>query len=187
MEDEPMSHQPFEDWIVGDEALTLEQRRSLEGHLGDCAACARLVTSLAAVARTLGDAEAVGPAAGFGARFSLRLGHARLRAGRRQAWGIFVAAVASASILAIPMIVRLGARWTSPGEMVVQMLIRVYDVWVGLRVASGFAQAAWSNLSELVPPAWFLAFIAACLGMGVVWIAMLYRFAFRRVTEGETR
>ncbi len=180
-----MSHQPFEDWIVGEEALTLEQRRSLDRHLDDCAACARLTSSLAAVERTLGEAEAVAPAAGFGTRFALRLGQARLRAGRRQAWGTFAAAVAAASMLAIPMIVRLGARWTSPGEMVVQMLIRVYDAWVGLRVASGFARVALSNLSEIVPPAWFLAIIAACLGMGVVWMATLYRFAFRRVTEGE--
>ena len=182
-----MSHQPFEDWIVGDEALTLEQRRSLEGHLDDCAACAQLVSSLAAVERTLGEAEAVAPAAGFGTRFALRVGQARLRAGRRQAWGTFLAAVAAASMLSIPMIVRLGSTWTSPGEMVVQMLIRAYDAWVGLRVASGFARVALSNLSEIVPPVWFLAFIAACLGMGVVWIATLYRFAFRRVTEGETR
>jgi hypothetical protein len=187
MEDEPMSHQPFEDWIVGDEALTLEERRSLEAHLGDCAACARLATSLAAAERTLGEAESVAAAAGFGVRFSLRLGQARLREGRRQAWGTFVAAVVAASMLAIPLIVRLGATWTSPAEMVVQVLIRAYDAWVGLRVASGFARVAWSNLSEFVPPAWVLAFIVACMGMGVVWMATLYRFAFRRVTEGESR
>ena len=180
-----MSHQPFEDWIVGDDALTLEQRRSLEGHLGACAACARLATSLAAVDRTLGEAKAVTPAAGFRLRFSERLGREHLRAGRRQAWGTFAAAVIAASMLAIPMIVRLGSRWTSPGEMVVQVLIRAYDAWVGLRVASGFARVALSNLSEIVPPAWFLAFLAACLGMGVVWMATLYHFAFRRVTEGE--
>jgi len=182
-----MSHQPFEEWIVGDDALTLEQRRSLEGHLGACAACARLATSLAAVERTLGEAKAVPPAPGFRLRFAERLGRERLREGRRQAWGTFAAAVIAASTLAIPLIVRLGATWTSPGEMVVQMLIRAYDAWVGLRVASGFARAAWSNLSEIVPPAWFLAFIAACLGLGVVWMATLYRFAFRRVTEGEGR
>lgn len=182
-----MSHQPFEEWMVGDEALTLEERRSLDGHLGECAACARLATSLAAVDRTLGEAQAVAPAAGFGLRFSQRLGQAALRQGRRQAWGTFAAAVIAASTLAIPMIMRLGARWTSPGEMVVQLLIRAYDAWVGLRVASGFARVAWSNLSEIVPPVWVLAFVAACLGMGVVWMATLYRFAFRRVTEGDGR
>ena len=182
-----MSHQPFEDWIVGDDALTLEQRRSLEMHLGGCTACARLATSLSAAERTLAEAQAVAPAAGFRLRFSERLGRERLRDARRQAWGTFAAAVLAASALAIPLIVRLGATWTSPGEMVVQMLIRAYDAWVGLQVASGFARAAWSNLSEIVPPAWFLAFIAACLGMGAVWMVTLYRFAYRRVTEGVGR
>lgn len=182
-----MSHQPFEDWIVGHEALTLEQRRALGAHLGNCKACERLKVSLAAVERTLGEAGAMAPEAGFGLRFARRLGQAQVREGRRQAWGTFSAAVIAAASLAIPMAVRLGARWTSPGEMVVQMLIRAYDAWVGLRVASGFARVAWSNLSEIVPAAWVLAFIAVCLGMGVVWMATLYRFAFRRVTEGEGR
>jgi anti-sigma factor RsiW len=182
-----MSHQPFEDWIVGDEALTLEQRRALEVHLGDCPACAGLETSLAAVERTLGEAEAVAPEAGFGVRFAQRLEQRRVWQGRRQAWGTFAAASIAAALLATPLALRLAAGWTSPGEMVVQMLIRVHDIRVGLYVAGGFTRAALSNLSELVPPAWVLGFLAACLGMGAVWLATLYRFAFRRVTEGEGR
>jgi anti-sigma factor RsiW len=187
MEDEPMSHQPFEDWIVGDEALTLEQRQALEAHLGDCPACAGLATSLAAVERTLGEAQTVVPEAGFGLRFAQRLEQRRVRDARRQAWGTFAAAVFAAALLATPMALRLGAEWTSPGEMLVQMLIRVYDLWVGLRVAGGFTRAVVSNLSEIVPPAWVLGFLTACLGMGAVWMAVLYRFAFRRVREGEGR
>jgi anti-sigma factor RsiW len=187
MEDGPMSHQPFEDWIVGDEALTLEQSRALEAHLGDCPACAGLATSLAAVERTLGEAQAVTPEAGFGSRFAQRLEQRRVRDSRRQAWGTFAAAVVAAALLATPMALRLGAEWTSPGEMLVRMLIRVYDLWVGLRVAGGLTRAVVGNLSEIVPPAWVLGFLAACLGMGAVWIAVLYRFAFRRVREGEGR
>jgi anti-sigma factor RsiW len=187
MEDEPMSHQPFEDWIVGDEALTLERRQALEAHLGDCPACAGLATSVAAVEHTLSEAEAVRPEAGFGLRFAQRLEQRRVRDARRQAWGTFAAAVIAAALIVTPMAWRLGAEWTSPGEMVVQMLIRVYDIWVGLRVAGGFARAVLSNLSEIVPPAWVLGFLAACLGTGAVWMATLYRFAFRRVREGEGR
>ncbi len=182
-----MSHQLFEDWIVGDEALTLEQRHALEAHLSDCPACAGLATSLAAVERTLGEAKAVAPEAGFGLRFAQRLEQRHARDARRQAWGTFAAAVIGAALLATPMALRLGGEWTSPGEMVVQMLIRIYDLWVGLRVAGGFTRAVVSNLSEIVPPAWALGFLAACLGMGAVWIAVLYRFAFRRVREGEGR
>jgi anti-sigma factor RsiW len=182
-----MSHQPFEDWIVGDEALTFGQRRALEVHLGDCPACAGLATSLAAVERTLGEAEAVAPKAGFGVRFAQRLEQRRVWEGRRQAWGTFALAAIAAALLATPLALRLAAGWTSPGEIVVQMLIRVYDIWVGLHVVSGFARAALSNVSDLVPPVWVLGFLAACVGMGAVWIATLYRFAFRRVTEGEGR
>ncbi len=182
-----MSHQPFEDWIVGDEALTLEQRQALETHLSGCAVCAGLATSLAAVERTLGEAKAVAPEAGFGLRFAQRLGRTHVRDSRRQAWGTFAAAVIGAALLAAPMAWKLGMEWTSPGEMVVQMLIRVYDLWVGLRVASGFTRAALSNLLEIVPPSWALGFLAACLGMGAVWMAALYRFAYRRVREGVGR
>jgi hypothetical protein len=187
MEDEPMSHQPFEGWIVGDESLTLEQRQALEIHLSGCPACAGLATSLAAVEQTLGEAEAVSPEAGFRLRFAQRLEQTHVRDARRQAWGTFAGAVAAAALLATPMALRLGSEWTSPGEMVVQMLIRVYDLWVGLRVAGGFTRAALSNLSEIVPPIWALGFLAACLGMGAVWMATLYRFAYRRVREGAGR
>ena len=182
-----MSHQPFEDWIAGDEALTLEQRQALEIHLGGCPACEGLATSLAAVERTLGEAEAVAPEAGFGLRFAQRLERSRVRDMRRQGWGTFAIAVIAAALLAAPMAWRLGMEWTSPGEMVVQMLIRVYDLSIGLRVAGGFARAALSNLSEIVPPAWVVGFLAACLGTGAVWMAVLYRFAFRRVKEGVER
>jgi hypothetical protein len=187
MEDEPMSHQPFEDWIMGDEALTLEQRRALEAHLGDCPACAGLATSLAVVERTLGEAQSAAPVAGFGLRFAQRLEQKRVRDARRQAWGTFAGAVAAAALLGAPMALRLGAEWTSPGEMVVRVLIRAYNLWVGLRVADGFTRAVVSNLSEIVPPAWAFGFLAACLGMGAVWMAVLYRFAFRRVQEGAGR
>jgi anti-sigma factor RsiW len=187
MEDEPMSHQPFEEWILSDEALTLEQHQALKAHLGECTACAGLATSLAAVERTLGEAEVVAAQAGFGLRFAQRLERRRVRDARRQAWGTFAAAMVAAAVLVAPMAWWLGTAWTSPGDMLVQTLIRIYDLWVGLRVVGGFTRAVVSNVSELVPPAWVLGFLAACLGTGVVWMTVLYRFAFRRVKEGVAR
>ena len=68
--------------------------------------------------------------------------------------------------------------------MFVQLLIRAYDAWIALQVAGEFVRMVWNSLPEVVSPAGALAFAAACLGVGVIWIATLYRFAFRRVTEG---
>ena len=86
-----MSHQPFEDWILGDEGLQEDQRQALAGHLSECAECTRLSKSLAAVERTLTQSEAAAPAPGFGVRFALRLeaggcGLPGSRPGWRSAW-----------------------------------------------------------------------------------------------------
>ena len=179
-----MSHQPFEDWILDDEALRGEQQQALDAHRAVCASCTRLGTARTAVERGLRQAEMEAPAAGFTARFSQRLARDRVQAGRRQAWGTFTLAAAAAGVVATPLVLRVSQDWKSPGDWVVQVLIRLYDAWVGLRVAGGFVQVAWNSLPDVLPPAWILGFVAACLGIGVVWIATLYRFAFRRVTEG---
>ena len=179
-----MSHLPFEEWILSEEARAPEERRALEAHLQECPACARLAASLAAVERTLSEAGPVAPAAGFTLRFTRRLEMQRVHAARRQGWVAFGAAAAAAAALSAPMALRLGTAWTSPGEMLVQMLIRGYDLWIGLRVASGFTRAMVSNLAEIIPPVWVLGFLAACAGMIAVWLAVMVRFAYRRVEEG---
>jgi hypothetical protein len=179
-----MSHQPFEDWILDDEALNGEEQQALDAHRAVCASCSRLGTARTAVDSGLRQAGMIAPPAGFAARFSQRLAEQRVRDGRRQAWGTFALAAAAAGVVAIPLVLRLSQAWMSPGDWVVQMLIRLYDAWVGLCVALGFVQVAWNSLPNALPPAWVLAFVAACLGMVVIWIATLYRFAFRRVTEG---
>jgi len=179
-----MSHQPFEDWILGEEGLQESERRALAGHLAECGECARLSKSLAAVERTLTQSEAAAPAPGFGARFALRLESQRARAGRRQAWLTFVLAAAGACLVAVPPVLRLIGEGPSPASLFVQLWIRAYDAWVGLRIAGDFARVAWNSLPDVISPAATLAFLAACLGLGGIWIAILHRFAFRRVTEG---
>lgn len=179
-----MSHQPFEGWLLDDEALSGEQNRALEAHLGDCPACAKLKLSLTAVERSLTQAAAVSPEPGFGLRFARRLEQHRLRSGRRQAWGAFSLAALAAAALGLPALLRLGDDWDTPGRLVMQMLIRLYDAWVALKVAGGFVRVLWSNLPGVVPPAWALGFMLLCLGVILAWVALFYRFAFRRVTEG---
>lgn len=180
-----MSHQPFEDWIVGEEALTLDERQALEAHLKDCPACTGLATSLAAVERTLREATAVAPEPGFGLRFAHRVEQRHLRDMRRQGWTAFAVAAAAAALLAAPTAWRLTTTGASPGEVAVQMLIRAHDLVVGLRVAGGLTRAVLSNLEEIIPSTWALGLLAAGLGAVVIWMMTLYRFAFRRVKEGE--
>lgn len=179
-----MSHQPFEDWILSDDDLSDSQRESLAAHVAECSGCARLSTSRSAVERILAQAEVAAPAPGFGARFAWRLEARRRRSARRQGWMAFGLAAAGAGVVAAPLGLRLSGTWSSPASMFVMLWIRLYDAWVGLQVAGGFLRVAWRSLPEFVPPAWGLGFVAACLGLGVVWMATLYRFAFRRVMEG---
>jgi predicted anti-sigma-YlaC factor YlaD len=182
-----MLHLPFEEWILSEEARTPDERRALETHLRECPACAGLARSLAAVERTLGEAVSVAPQPGFRRRFAQRLEMRRVHQVRRQGWVAFGVAAAAAAMLIAPLALRVGTEWTSPADVLVQMLIRCYDLWVGLRVADGFTRAVVSNLSEIIPPVWILGFLAACAGFLAVWLAVVYRFAFRRVKEGVAR
>lgn len=182
-----MLHQPFEDWLGSEEALTPEQRQALESHLRDCAACAGLARALAEVDRTLQEAEGVGPEAGFGVRFAQRLEARQIRDLRRQGWVAFGVAAAAAALLLAPVAMRWLKFWDSPGELVVGTLIRAHDLAVGLRVAGGLARAFLSNLAVTIPPTWVLGFLFGCGGLVAVWVALMYRFAFRRVKEGVAR
>ena len=64
-----MNHLPFENWLLNDMPVTLEQQRELELHVRKCSYC----SALAETGRMLKSTKMVSPAAGFTARFQARL------------------------------------------------------------------------------------------------------------------
>ncbi|MFH1185704.1 MAG: hypothetical protein V1755_11815 [Chloroflexota bacterium] len=168
-----MNHQPFENWLLDDEPLTIQQERELQMHLRGCTACAGIADSnLALHSRRL-----VTPPPGFTDRFRPRLADWRREQLRRQALGTIVLVVAGLALLyalawpAILDAMRSPAAWLG--------LITAYLVGM-FTFLSVFAQVGsilLRNLPDIVPPAaWFAMFVAGCV-LGSLWIVTMRRLA----------
>ncbi len=91
-----MNHQPFEDWLLEDQPLTLEQQRELQAHLRSCPAC----TAIAESNLALHSVHMISPAAGFARRFQTRLAHRREQQRWRQIIGTVILVLGGLALLA---------------------------------------------------------------------------------------
>jgi anti-sigma factor RsiW len=78
------SHQPFEDWLLAEAELTLDEGQALQMHLAECEHCRRLSYAWRSVEGQLQAAPLIAPAAGFTARWQARLAADTRRRHRRQ-------------------------------------------------------------------------------------------------------
>ena len=90
-----MNHRPFEDWLLDDEPLTIQQQRDLEAHVRSCSTCAAIAESNLA----LHAARLVAPADGFADRFWVRLEKRRREQRWRQVIGTLVLVVGGALLV----------------------------------------------------------------------------------------
>ncbi len=81
-----MNHQPYETWLLSEEALPPEQAQALQEHLQTCPACQRLERSWSGVEQLFRRSPLAAPAAGFSARWQARLAEEQRQRQRRNAW-----------------------------------------------------------------------------------------------------
>lgn len=173
-----MNHQPFEEWLLEDASLTVQQERELQMHLRVCTACSGIAASnLALHSRRLAS-----PAAGFTERFRPRLAAWRKEQLRRQAIGTIVLVLAGIALLygvagpAMIAAVRSPAAWLRD---VTAYLVAGLTV---ARVAEDVGSTLLRGLMNLVPqPAWWAMFGAAGAA-GILWTLTMRRLA--KVTRG---
>ncbi len=173
-----MKHQPFEEWLLNDTPLTLEQKRELDSHLRSCASCAALFET----GVILKSAKMAVPAAGFSTRFQARLTAHKLAERRRRFWGALLFAVGGLGVLtwlATPSLAKFfasPAAWITTfvewGVFLITTLQAVFQaVIVVLRIIPDF----------LSPFAWMVIF-SAIAGIGLLWSVSLWRFT--RLPQG---
>ena len=168
-----MNHQPFEDWLLDDESLTVQQERELQIHLRSCTACTAIADSNLA----LHSVRLVSPAPGFADRFQPRLAAWRRAQLRRQAFGSIVLVVAVLALL-----------YTLAGPTILEA-VRSPVVWLReittylvtvLTLVSVFGQVGsilLRNLPDLIPPAVWFAMLAAGSVLAALWITLMRRLA----------
>ncbi len=181
------SHRPFEDWLLGDDALNSLQRSQLKAHLDTCIQCQDLAAGWSAVERAVRDSRWIAPAPGFKARWLTGLPERQAKQARRQAWWIGLGLAGAAAIVGALLLVLVGHTLLSPWAWIVQGLNVVTDLAVWGWVVWGFCAAVVDGLPSIVPAAWGVGLVAACLGLVGLWLISLYRLAAQGVTKGESR
>jgi hypothetical protein len=96
-----MSHQPFENWILTDSALSTQEQLALRAHIDSCENCTRLSTAWRSVERHLHQPVSMEPAPGFTGRWKLRLEAERKRRHRWQSLVLLTVCLVGAAILGV--------------------------------------------------------------------------------------
>ncbi len=169
-----MSHQPFENWILDQGELSLEERRSLRQHLEGCAQCQRLERRWGAVHQELRARRMVAPAAGFARRWQNGLAERRAREQRKQAWKIF-GALLGAAIFILLVLGSYIITTTSPTEWLIALTRTTESSRVFLQMAIYVVQNWFSSTPLALNIAMWIYLAFTVCALTLVWVAVLWR------------
>jgi predicted small integral membrane protein len=166
-----MNHQPFDDWLLEDENLTVQQKRELEVHLRSCTSCSAIAASNLAL-RTKHLAM---PQPGFTERFRPRLAAWKKEQLRRQAIGTIVLVAAGLALLyavAGPAMVE-AAR--SPAAWMRDVTVYVLSLFTLASVAGQVGSVVLRSVVGLIPPGAWWAATAGGFGLAVMCTVVMRR------------
>ncbi len=168
-----MNHRPFEDWLLDDEPLTVQQQRDLEAHVRSCSTCAAIAESNLA----LHAARLVGPADGFADRFRVRLEKRRKEQRWRQVIGTLVLVVGGALLvylLAGPFLLQV---LQTPATFITAGIDYVVFLFTFLHVFSEASAIILRVLPKFISPAGWVGLTIAAAGLGLLWTVSIQRVA----------
>ena len=173
-----MNHQPFEEWLLNETPMTLEQKRELDLHVRSCAYCSALLET----GMVLRSVKMVAPADGFSVRFQARLAERRLVERRRRVWGSILFLIGGFSFLlwlAGPSILK----FVSSPEMWVITIVEwgIFTITT-LQALSQAGSVLLRVLPSFVPPFAWMIIISAFAGISLLWLVSIWRFT--RVPQG---
>jgi hypothetical protein len=166
-----MNHRPFEDWLLDDQPLSIEQKRELQSHLRVCNSCSAIAESNLA----LHTIHIVSPTPGFRDRFQLRLAKRRREQKWRQIIGILVLVLGGMGLvywLAGPIIQEA---FSSPAELITSAVGYFLFILTSLQVLSMASTILLRVVPTFVSPS--VLFVTALIisGAGFLWIVSIWR------------
>src|SRR5512133_830291 len=167
-----MNHRPFEDWLLNDTPVTLEQKRELDKHVRDCAYCAALLETGMAL-RTVKKAS---PQAGFTARFEARLAARKAAERRRRYLGSILFTAGGFALL-----IWLGSPYLLSFFSAPATWISAIVNWIIFLITTALALGqAGSVVLKVIPdfisPFAWMILISAVAGIGLLWTISIWRF-----------
>ena len=173
-----MNHQPYETWLLSDEALLPEQAQALQEHLQTCPACQRLERSWSGVEQLFRRTGLAAPAAGFPARWQARLAEAQRQRQQRNTW-IMLAVTGGAAVI---LLLLLGGYaldlFRSPEQLLIYGVYRLTALYFYARASLEFLPVLRSWVGVFPLAAWTLTLGLVSI-LGVLWIV-----AYQKIMVG---
>jgi len=167
-----MDHRPFEDWLLEDQTLTIDQKHQLNTHLQTCSSC----TALAEVNLALKSVRVAAPAAGFSDRFQIRLAVRKKALRRRNFWGF---ALLTMSVLGLFVWVAwpvLNDLFQSPVSMLASWISSLVSFWASLQAIFRAGMVLFKVVPGFVPAYIWMVILFAAGGWSLVWVVSLMKF-----------
>jgi hypothetical protein len=173
-----MKHQPFEEWLLNDTPMTIEQKRELDSHLRACAFCA----AIAETGVVLKSVKMVSPEAGFASRFQTRLAERKIADRRRRFWGAILFTLGGLALLTWLTLPHLATFFSAPAAWISALV--EWGIFL-ITTLQALAQAG-SVLLDVIPnvlsPFAWMVFVSTFAGISLLWSVSIWRFS--RVPQG---
>jgi hypothetical protein len=187
-----MVHQQYREWALSEEPLAPAQQRELQNHMQACPECHQWQLALAQVQSRFKDAAMVSAPEGFADRFRVRLAAAKAGRQRRQAWLVLGLNLFGSLVL---MGLLAYATLTNLAEILAQLLKGFLSFGSQLAImrelALGFLSFLPSPAGGLFGASLLVALAGAALalyaGLGGLWAAAVYRFAYVSNRKGGSQ
>jgi len=173
-----MDHRPFEDWLLEEQSLSIDQKRQLNTHLRTCCSCA----ALAEVNLALKSVNVAAPAEGFSGRFQLRLAAKKQALRRRNFWGF---ALLTMSVLGVLMWVSwpvLKELVQSPVNLLASWMASLVSFWASFQAIFRAGLVLFKVVPGFVPAYIWAVFLFGAGGWSLVWVISLIKFT--KVPQG---
>ena len=173
-----MKHRLYEGWIMARDELTPDQKRDLEAHLKECAACKQVAEADMALERVFASVEMSKPKPGFAQRWKAKVGERRMIVQRRQTSMILGLLSFGATALFLPLLLQIILVLISP-EYVLFDLAGVLVEWLAfLGLIGELVLTFLTTLVSTMPIVGWLFIMVFLVGVVLSWGYSLQRLGF---------
>ena len=173
-----MDHRPFEDWLLDNQPLTIDQKRQLDTHLRNCSSC----TALVEVNLALKSVRMATPAEGFTNRFQVRLAARKQALRRRQFWGFMLLALSMLGLVGWVSWPVIKVLVQSPVNLLASWMTALVSFVASLQAIFQAGMVLFKVVPGFVPAYIWAVILFAAGGWSMVWVVSLMKFT--KVPQG---
>lgn len=175
-----MNHQPFESWLLSEEALDDEQNQLLREHLASCDQCTSLEESWNQVYQLFEQTPQVTPAAGFTTRFQERLVENNRIRHMGHSWILFAGIAGCAAVLFVLILISAMPILRSPENLVLFIIYRLATLVTYAYTAQNLLYSLFGAITNLIPLSVWIGLFGTFSMVCVLWFVLLKQLSFSR-------